>query len=48
MRGTGFFAEQMAQLYQVARRRAGFPPHRRAPLSTAAFRVPTNHMMMEF
>jgi DNA repair photolyase len=48
MRGTGFFAEQMAQLYQIARRRAGFPSHRRAPLNTAAFRVPSDQLMMEF
>jgi DNA repair photolyase len=48
MRGTGFYAEQMAQLYQIARRKAGFPPGRRAPLNTEAFRVPTNQLMMEF
>jgi DNA repair photolyase len=46
MRGTGFYAEQMAQLYQVARRKAGFPPHRRAPLNTSAFRVPTAQLSL--
>ena len=48
MRGTGFFAEQMRQLYEVSRRRAGFPLHRRAPLSIDAFRVPTNQLTLDF
>jgi DNA repair photolyase len=48
MRGTGFYAEQMAQMYQVARRKAGFPPDRRAPLRTDAFRVPTAQLSLDF
>ena len=40
MRGEGFFAEQMRQLFHVAYRKAGFPGDVPA-LSTASFRVPT-------
>ena len=46
MRGTGFYAEQMAQMYQISRRKAGFPPNRRAPLNTEAFRVPTDQLSL--
>jgi DNA repair photolyase len=39
MRGEGIFAEQIAQMFEVARRKAGFKDDRRE-LSTAAFRRP--------
>jgi DNA repair photolyase len=39
MRGEGIFAEQIAQMFEVARRKAGFKNDRRE-LSTAAFRRP--------
>jgi DNA repair photolyase len=39
MRGEGIFAEQLAQMFEVARRKAGFKNDRRE-LSTAAFRRP--------
>jgi DNA repair photolyase len=40
MRGEGFFAEQLSELFRVAHRRAGFSQDI-PPLSTASFRVPT-------
>ena len=46
MRGTGFYADQMKQMYQIARRKAGIPEHRRAPLNTAAFRVPSDQLSL--
>ena len=39
MRGEGIFAEQIAQMFEVARRKAGFK-HDRRELSTTAFRRP--------
>jgi DNA repair photolyase len=39
MRGEGIFAEQIAQMFEVAKRKAGFKNERRE-LSTAAFRRP--------
>jgi DNA repair photolyase len=39
MRGEGIFAEQIAQMFEVAKRKAGFKNDRRE-LSTAAFRRP--------
>lgn len=39
MRGEGIFADQISQLFQVARRKAGFADEG-PPLSTAAFRRP--------
>ena len=39
MRGEGIFAEQIAQMFEVARRKAGFK-NDRLELSTAAFRRP--------
>lgn len=39
MRGEGFYAEQMAQLFRMAKRKAGFAGSG-VELSTAAFRVP--------
>lgn len=47
-RGTGIFAEQMARIYEVSRRKAGFPESRRAKLSTAHFRVPTAQLSLGF
>jgi DNA repair photolyase len=48
MRGTGFYAEQMKALYQVSRRRVGFPKAEgRWEVSTDAFRVPTPQMMLD-
>lgn len=40
MRGEGFYAEQMQQLFEVAKRKAGFKGGG-VELSTAAFRVPS-------
>jgi len=48
MSGTGIFAEQMRRLYEVSRRKAGFPPERRAALSIDSFRVPTNQLTFGF
>jgi DNA repair photolyase len=39
MRGEGIFAEQIAQMFDVAKRKAGFTDERRE-LSTANFRRP--------
>jgi DNA repair photolyase len=39
MRGEGIFAEQIAQMFEVARRKAGFK-HDRRELSTSSFRRP--------
>ena len=38
MRGAGLFAEQIEQMFTVARRRAGIDNNDYQPLSTAAFR----------
>src|SRR5690606_8627713 len=38
-RGEGAYADQIAQLFEMGRRRAGLPAQRR-PLSTAPFRRP--------
>ena len=46
MRGAGFYAEQMAAMYRVARRTAGFPDSVAFELSTAAFRVPTDQLSL--
>lgn len=43
MRGEGFYAEEMRKLFHVARLRAGFPKDI-PPLSTSAFRVPTDQL----
>jgi DNA repair photolyase len=47
MKGSGFFAEQLKTLYEVSRKRAGFP---RGPWekSTAHFRVPGGQMELSF
>ncbi len=45
MRGEGFFAEQMAAMFAVAKRKAGFAEER-VELSAAAFRVPTNQLSL--
>jgi DNA repair photolyase len=47
MRGKGIFAEQMAQMFEVACRRAGLPK-KEIELSTAAFRVPEGAQMRLF
>ena len=39
MRGEGIFADQISQMFDVARRKAGFPEDR-TELSTEAFRRP--------
>ncbi|HEX3856925.1 MAG TPA: radical SAM protein, partial [Verrucomicrobiae bacterium] len=39
MRGEGIFAEQIAQMFEVAKRKAGFAEER-GELSTAHFRRP--------
>ena len=44
MRGEGIFAEQIAQMFEVARRKAGLQEHG-PELSTAAFRVPDGAQM---
>ena len=46
MRGEGFYAEQMAQLFAVAKRKAGFKPSE-FRLSTASFRVPIDQLQLE-
>jgi hypothetical protein len=38
MRGAGFYAEQMAAMYQVAWKAAGFGERREIELSAAGFR----------
>jgi hypothetical protein len=40
MRGEGIFAEQISQMFHVARRKAGLPDDG-PELSTAAFRRPS-------
>jgi len=50
MQGEGFFADQIRNLYEVSRRKAGFKGEEgegRAMLSTAAFRVPTAQMTLD-
>jgi len=44
MQGEGFFAEQMAAMFAVAKRKANFRPPPYAQLSTAAFKVPRDQM----
>lgn len=41
MRGKGPYADQLGQLFELARRRAGIEPGEAPPLSAAAFRKPT-------
>ena len=43
MRGEGFYAEQMAQLFAVAKRKAGFKSNGFS-LSAASFRVPSHQL----
>jgi hypothetical protein len=47
MRGEGIFAEQIAALFEVARRKAGIDG-RGPTLSTAAFRAPSNSQLPLF
>jgi hypothetical protein len=44
MRGQGIFADQIRQLFDVARRKAGLAEDSPS-LSTAAFRRPQRHQM---
>ncbi|MEO7298171.1 MAG: PA0069 family radical SAM protein [Verrucomicrobiota bacterium] len=48
MRGEGIFAEQMAQMFAVAKRRAGFDKIEMPDLSAAAFRVPDGPQLSLF
>jgi DNA repair photolyase len=48
MRGDGFFAEQIRALFEIARRKAGFPSEAPRELSTAAFRVPTAQLSFDW
>lgn len=48
MRGEGIFAEQMRQIFHVARRKAGFDELRQPALSAAAFRVPPGAQLSLF
>jgi len=45
MRGEGFFAEQLRELFRVAHHRAGFPRDA-PPLSSASFRVPNAQLSL--
>jgi hypothetical protein len=47
MRGEGIFADQLAELFEVTSRRAGFNQERRA-LSTAHFRRPGGEQLTLF
>jgi DNA repair photolyase len=46
MRGEGFYAEQMAAMYKVARKAAGFEGRPPIELSTASFRRPTEQLQL--
>jgi DNA repair photolyase len=50
MRGDGIYADQIRDLFELARRRTGFPepPAGRPRLSTAAFRHPTDRQLALF
>jgi DNA repair photolyase len=43
MRGEGFYADQLRELFRLAHHKAGFPQDV-APLSTASFRVPSEQL----
>ena len=45
MRGEGFYAEQLRELFRVAHHKAGFPQNA-PPLSTASFRVPSAQLSL--
>jgi len=45
MRGEGFWADQIANIFEVSRLRAGFPDHQ-MKLSTDAFRSPSDQMTL--
>ena len=46
MRGSGFYAEQMSAMYQVAWKTAGFAAHPPLKLSAAAFRAPRQQLQL--
>ena len=46
MRGAGFYAEQMAAMYQVAWKAAGFAGRPAVQLSTASFRAPREQLRL--
>jgi len=46
MRGTGFYAEQMAAMYKVAWKAAGFEGRERIKLSAAGFRAPREQLRL--
>ncbi len=46
MRGSGFYAEQMSAMYQVARKAAGFTQTHGFELSTAGFRAPRQQLQL--
>jgi DNA repair photolyase len=46
MRGEGFYAEQMAAMYKVARKAAGFEGRPPIKLSTASFRRPREQLQL--
>jgi len=46
MRGAGFYAEQMAAMYQVARKAAGFGDKPDYQLSAAGFRAPREQLQL--
>ena len=48
MHGEGIFAEQMNQIFHVARRKAGFDQIEQPALSAAAFRVPSDAQLSLF
>jgi len=48
MKGSGVFAEQIHQVFELACRRAGIDRGERAPLSTAAFRRPSGPQLSLF
>jgi DNA repair photolyase len=45
MRGEGFFADQLSELFRIAHRKAGFAQNI-PPLSTASFRVPSAQLSL--
>ena len=46
MQGVGFYAEQMAAMYQVARKTAGFTDKSPIQLSSSAFRAPREQLQL--
>jgi hypothetical protein len=46
MRGAGFYAEQLAAMYKVARKAAGFAAKAEIRLSAADFRAPREQLQL--